>query len=423
MTETIYENFDNPIEAKELVNCADNYQLCTNDKVDGSSDSNYKGGKIVKSNDANKNAFNKSNQLQPNCPKENNSNTKPKITGDLCTKGKSQSPIDIKSNSVVKCSTTCDLSFFYKESNLQIRYDYKDLLINYDNGSYIMYNNDMYVLDKISFHPESNHKLDSYTFPLEINFNHKCPEKGKILIVAVLCEINEAQSKSKFFLDYLNKYLEKMVNNGASADFLKVDTSNKSNAYSILPEEKSFYTYSGSLTRPPCSEKVQWIIMENTVNISSKFNNNVKKLLQKIGKQNKPVLKSLNERVVYYNENKDDTNRYNDGNDLLCFTKKQFKEACPCMSDYQKSLNNEKKDLRINSTVIIITMMLFVISIITIIIILYLAKEGFFDDIIEYITKIFNAKTIEKSLEYMNDAINEGIDQIPKIESKDVGIS
>ena len=81
MTKTIFENFNNPLTDKSP------------DSID-------------------KNEQKKSIDLQPNCPKDNNSNKDKQVTGDLCIKGKSQSPIDIKSNSVVKCSTTCDLSFF-----------------------------------------------------------------------------------------------------------------------------------------------------------------------------------------------------------------------------------------------------------------------------------------------------------------------
>ena len=58
-----------------------------------------------------------------------------------------------------------------------------------------------------------------------------------------------------------------------------------------------------------------------------------------------------------------------------------------------------------------------------VIFVLYLAKEGYFDSLIDGISKIFTAKTIEKSIEYMSDSLNDVIEQIPKIEAKDVGDS
>ena len=79
-----------------------------------------------------------------------------------------------------------DLKFFYKDSKLQLLFDYTYLLANYDKGSYVMYNDNMYVLEKISFHIESNHKIDNYTFPIEINLNHRSTENNKLLIISIL---------------------------------------------------------------------------------------------------------------------------------------------------------------------------------------------------------------------------------------------
>lgn len=355
---------------------------------------------------------------------KNSSDTNNKV--DLCKKGQLQSPININSSKVVNCTSTCDLKFFYKDSKLQLLFDYTYLLANYDKGSYVMYNDNMYVLEKISFHIESNHKIDNYTFPIEINLNHRSTENNKLLIISILGEINDASSKSSFFLDNLQSSFQKIIDSGLSADLLKIDVnSDKHNAFTLIPEERAFYSYNGSLTRPPCSENVQWIIMENTINISTRCYDSIKKILHNKNSKHvssKPT-QPLNDRVVYYSKNESNLGINNNGNDLLCFTKKQFKEACPCLSDYQKLLNKEKQGLGINKNVIIITIVLFICSMIGVICMLYLAKEGYFDSLIDQISKIFTAKTIEKSIEYMSDSLNDVIEQIPKIEAKDVGDS
>ena len=40
------------------------------------------------------------------------------------------------------------------------------------------------------------------------------------------------------------------------------------NASQLLPIDKEFYRYYGSLTTPPCSEKVNWIVYQKPIEVS-----------------------------------------------------------------------------------------------------------------------------------------------------------
>jgi len=37
----------------------------------------------------------------------------------------------------------------------------------------------------------------------------------------------------------------------------------------LLPENRSYYTYMGSLTTPPCSEGVMWMVMKQPAQVSA----------------------------------------------------------------------------------------------------------------------------------------------------------
>ena len=88
------------------------------------------------------------------------------MSNDPCANGKFQSPIDIKSNGVIKCGALCDLTFYYRTSKANMVNIGKDIILDYDTGSYVMYNNEVYELDKISFYVPAVHKLDGFTYPL-----------------------------------------------------------------------------------------------------------------------------------------------------------------------------------------------------------------------------------------------------------------
>ena len=61
---------------------------------------------------------------------------------NACVKGSQQSPIDIKSKDSIKCGALCDLVFYYRTSKCNLIKTKKNLIIDYDNGSYIHYNSE-----------------------------------------------------------------------------------------------------------------------------------------------------------------------------------------------------------------------------------------------------------------------------------------
>jgi carbonic anhydrase len=112
-----------------------------------------------------------------------------------------------------------------------------------------------YELQQFHVHAPSEHTIDGKHAPLELHFVHKSA-KGALAVVGVLVEPGEA-----------NEEIEKVwklapAHAGSGGIAAGVDLTN------ILPAARVNFRYPGSLTTPPCSERVQWIVMETPITMS-----------------------------------------------------------------------------------------------------------------------------------------------------------
>ena len=66
-----------------------------------------------------------------------------------------------------------------------------------------------------------------------------------------------------------NAVLEHFVHHLPATKDAKYDAADQFNALDFMPSDKSYFTYAGSLTTPPCSVIVTWIVMEHPIEASS----------------------------------------------------------------------------------------------------------------------------------------------------------
>ena len=92
---------------------------------------------------------------------------------------------------------------------------------------------------------------------------------GKFAVVSIMAQEDK---KSNETFEFLDKYLPKKVN-----DTVKVN--NDFNINKVLPQNRSYYTYTGSLTTPPCTESVQWFIFKTPIVVSIKMITDLKKIM------------------------------------------------------------------------------------------------------------------------------------------------
>jgi len=173
-----------------------------------------------------------------------------------CAVGKHQSPIDIKRTAVKKANLDA-IKFDYKPSTLKIIDNGHTIQVNYDTGSSITVGAKQYQLVQFHFHRPSEEKIDGKASDMVVHLVHK-DGAGELAVVAVLIHGGHANPLIEMLWNHLpeEKGKEQVV-----GDTL-ID------ATALLPADRAYYTFTGSLTTPPCSEDVTWFVLRDPVQFS-----------------------------------------------------------------------------------------------------------------------------------------------------------
>jgi carbonic anhydrase len=114
-----------------------------------------------------------------------------------------------------------------------------------------------FELQQFHFHRPSEERIEGRQFDMVAHLVHKDPD-GRLAMVAVLLDRGSAHPLVQSVWN--NLPLEKGEEVPARAT---IDLSQ------LLPKDRRYYTYMGSLTTPPCSEGVLWMVMQQPVTISA----------------------------------------------------------------------------------------------------------------------------------------------------------
>jgi len=170
-----------------------------------------------------------------------------------CSSGKRQSPIDIRDGIAVQLDP---VQFDYKPSNFRVIDNGHTVQVNLAPGNSIEVMGRRFELLQFHFHRPSEERINGRQFDMVAHLVHKDLE-GKLAVVAVLLDRGSVQPIVQTVWN--NLPLEKGEELPAKA---MIDLNN------LLPAERGYFTYMGSLTTPPCSEGVLWMVMQTPVSIS-----------------------------------------------------------------------------------------------------------------------------------------------------------
>ena len=171
-----------------------------------------------------------------------------------CGAGERQSPIDIRDGIKVDLEP---IAFDYHPSSFSVIDNGHTVQVNVSPGNFITIQNRMYELQQFHFHRPSEERINGKGFEMVIHLVHKDVE-GKLAVVAVLLERGKAQNTIQTIWN--NLPLEK---NEAMAPPIVIDVAD------LLPQRRDYFTYMGSLTTPPCSEGVLWMVMKEPMQASA----------------------------------------------------------------------------------------------------------------------------------------------------------
>lgn len=171
-----------------------------------------------------------------------------------CKVGKQQSPIDIRGAQPADLPA---IEFAYQPSALKILDNGHSIQVNYAPGSFITANGKQYELTQFHFHRPSEEQVNGKAYAMVAHLVHK-DAGGNLAVVAVLL----ANGQANPLLETLWSNLPEQQGQENAPAGVTIDLGK------FLPAQRGYYTFIGSLTTPPCSEDVTWLVLKTPVLVS-----------------------------------------------------------------------------------------------------------------------------------------------------------
>lgn len=157
------------------------------------------------------------------------------------------------------------------------------LRVYFKEGNMMVLDKSAFQLKYIDIHTPSEHHINGQQYPLELQFFHE-DNKKNMAVMSVLFKSGDASEAMEKLLTQLPKAAGETV--PLKARLVPSDW---------MPTNPQYYRYGGSLTTPPCTEGVRWIVMKSPRQASAE---QIKALTDAIGTPNQRPQQALNGRTV-----------------------------------------------------------------------------------------------------------------------------
>lgn len=198
---------------------------------------------------------------------------------DMCSRGRNQSPIDLVPDIHADLP---ELVFDYtRPGNLVEINTGHAIQENVRPGNYILINSERFELRQFHFHSPSEHLVNGEAYPMETHWVHQ-NEEGEYVVVGLLFQEGETN-------ELLNQLPSFKAERGEDPFADPIDYNE------LVKDRTNYFLYNGSLTTPPCTEGVKWIILKRPVIASPAQIQHYHDLL---GFDNNRPIQPLNSRLV-----------------------------------------------------------------------------------------------------------------------------
>ncbi len=172
---------------------------------------------------------------------------------EMCAKGVNQSPINLTDFIEAELPP---ITFNYSGLATEIVNNGHAIQANYTAGSTITVAGKTFELKQFHFHSPSENTINGESFPMESHFVHAAKD-GSLAVIAVMYKVGaENEGMKKLWKQMPAKAGDK----SPMASQVKADE--------LLPQNRDYYRFNGSLTTPPCTEGVVWLVMKTPMTVS-----------------------------------------------------------------------------------------------------------------------------------------------------------
>lgn len=170
-----------------------------------------------------------------------------------CGHGRVQSPVNIRKTEKVELPS---LDFQYSAVAATVVNDGHMIRVDFPQGNHLNVGDERYELVQINFHSPSEEQINGKHKAMVAHFVHRNAD-GKLVVVAVLLQTGRHNEAFQPVFSNLPRGHKADPVQGVELDLA-----------AMLPDQRKYYTYEGSLTSPPCTEGVRWMVMKATVPVS-----------------------------------------------------------------------------------------------------------------------------------------------------------
>ncbi|MFJ5366745.1 carbonic anhydrase [Pectobacterium punjabense] len=200
----------------------------------------------------------------------------------LCETGKNQSPINIRQALNAQHDP---LQLAFQSGTQQIINNGHTIQVNVGPGNTLLLDNETFTLQQFHFHTPSENEIDGKQFPLEGHFVYKNAD-GALTVIALMFQEGAANLPLATAWQQIPSRVDQAE-----------DVQTPIAIQALLPTSLNYYRFSGSLTTPPCSEGIRWLVLENPVTASAEQINQFSSVMHHAN--NRPI-QPLNGRIIIH---------------------------------------------------------------------------------------------------------------------------